>query len=44
MVLRVEALRERLAKLEVHAALQRSVRDFTDFEADILAWLERRPA
>lgn len=69
MVLRLEALRERLAKLEevigrlrglggfrnvlvhgyveidpekVYAALQRSAADFTDFEAEILAWLDRR--
>ncbi|HLK12294.1 MAG TPA: DUF86 domain-containing protein [Candidatus Binatia bacterium] len=27
---------------KVYAALQRSARDFTDFEAEILAWLERR--
>jgi uncharacterized protein YutE (UPF0331/DUF86 family) len=28
---------------KVYAALQRSARDFTDFEAEILAWLDRRP-
>jgi len=27
---------------KVYAALQRSVREFTDFEAEILAWLDRR--
>lgn len=27
---------------KVYAALQRSARDFTDFEAEILAWLDRR--
>lgn len=27
---------------KVYAALQRSGRDFTDFEAEILAWLDRR--
>jgi uncharacterized protein YutE (UPF0331/DUF86 family) len=27
---------------KVYAALQRSPRDFTDFEAEILAWLDRR--
>lgn len=27
---------------KVYAALQRSTRDFTDFEAEILAWLDRR--
>ena len=29
---------------KVYAALERSARDFTDFEAEILAWLDRRPA
>jgi hypothetical protein len=37
VVLRVEALPE-----QVYAALQCSGRDFTDFEAEILAWLDRR--
>jgi len=27
---------------KVYAALPRSARDFTDFEAEILAWLDRR--
>lgn len=27
---------------KVYAALQRSGRDFTDFEAEILAWLDHR--
>jgi uncharacterized protein YutE (UPF0331/DUF86 family) len=27
---------------KVYAALQRSVQDFTDFEAEILTWLDRR--
>ena len=63
MVLRTEALRERLAKLEeviarlrdvaqvryvsidpdkVYDALQRSAADFTEFQAQILAWLDQR--
>lgn len=29
---------------KVYAALQRAERDFTDFEAEILAWLDRRKA
>lgn len=28
---------------KVYSALQRSVRDFTDFQAEIVAWLDRRP-
>jgi uncharacterized protein YutE (UPF0331/DUF86 family) len=31
-----------IAPEKVYAALQRSARDFTDFEAEILAWLDRR--
>jgi len=29
---------------KVYAALQRSARDFTDFEHEVLGWLDRRPA